>query len=345
MARWFYALNTLLVLVSCWVVVDLLDVSSYIAAMLTSALLLGTSLVLFYRLPSADIHQYLIKLNLVMIGILSLSSLPLVLQIIQNKQHWQLVQLIPFILCLCGLYFSYAFLGVLHQVKQQTVEPYELINRIFSGSSVILALFLAIPATVFLLMVMINAEAGWLSILAVKFSERGIIPPLTLLIFIWSLIMFAHKFCTLIIEKNTFIKTPSESALLRAFALLKSQSPGYASTNDQVAIFTDLIWKTSIDFYTLPRFISWAIPVLGFIGTVLGISLASQGILEMLSESQQTENMIQHLGLAISPLGIAFDTTLIALSLSVGLVLLQTALQHYEQNLLLAIEREVRQYA
>ncbi|MCY4043953.1 MAG: hypothetical protein OXE99_02600, partial [Cellvibrionales bacterium] len=79
--------------------------------------------------------------------------------------------------------------------------------------------------------------------------------------------------------------------------------------------------------------------------TVLGISLASQGILEMLGQSQQAENMIQHLGLAISPLGIAFDTTLIALSLSVGLVLLQTALQHYEQNLLLVIEREVRQYA
>ncbi|MCY4045322.1 MAG: hypothetical protein OXE99_09600, partial [Cellvibrionales bacterium] len=245
MARWFYALNTLLIFISFWVAVDLLDASSYIAAILTSVFCIGICLVFFYRVPQLSIHLYLIRLNVVIIGLLSLSSMPILMHIIHNKQHWQLAQLIPFILCLCGLYFSYAFLNAMRQVKQHSVEPYELVNRVFSGSSVVLALFLAIPVTVLNLLVMMNAESDWLSVLAVKFTERGIIPPLTLLIFTWSIILFARKFFALLVEKKTFMKTPSESSLLRAFALLKSQSPGITSTNDQVTLFTDLIWKTS----------------------------------------------------------------------------------------------------
>ena len=103
-----------------------------------------------------------------------------------------------------------------------------------------------------------------------------------------------------------------------------------------------MLWKKSADFYIVPRYINWAIPILGFIGTVLGISLAADGIQSIIGSNQNFSQLSTNLGQAISPLGIAFDTTLIALSLSVLLMLFQTVLQKWEDNLLIDYENKIR---
>jgi hypothetical protein len=65
---------------------------------------------------------------------------------------------------------------------------------------------------------------------------------------------------------------------------------------------------------------------------VLGISLASEGLQKIIAGGDGLSQMGSDLASAIAPLGIAFDTTLIALSLSVVLALLQTLLQKKEEQ-------------
>ena len=103
-----------------------------------------------------------------------------------------------------------------------------------------------------------------------------------------------------------------------------------------------LLWQRYEESYLLPRYISWAVPVLGFIGTVLGISLAADGIRRIIGSDTGLSGLSGDLSGAIAPLGIAFDTTLIALSLSVALTLFLSLVQRSEERALTMLEWEVR---
>lgn len=80
--------------------------------------------------------------------------------------------------------------------------------------------------------------------------------------------------------------------------------------------------------YSTLRYIAWAIPSLGFIGTVLGIgaALAKAG------------SALYDINLVTQPLGLAFDTTLIALLESMVLMFFIYHMQHKEESLLNAID-------
>ena len=92
----------------------------------------------------------------------------------------------------------------------------------------------------------------------------------------------------------------------------------------------------------MPRYICWAVPILGFIGTVLGISLAAEGIRRIIASDAGLASLSNDLDAAIAPLGIAFDTTLIALSLSVALMLALALVQRSEERLLATFERRLQ---
>lgn len=98
-----------------------------------------------------------------------------------------------------------------------------------------------------------------------------------------------------------------------------------------VEIFTrrmDTLQKQVEASYDMLRYIAWAIPSIGFIGTVMGIGTA---VLQAGLEMDDIQKVTQ-------PLGLAFDTTLIALLESVVLMFLIHSMQHKEQNLLNAID-------
>ncbi|MDD9801008.1 MAG: MotA/TolQ/ExbB proton channel family protein [Deltaproteobacteria bacterium] len=212
------------------------------------------------------------------------------------------------------------------------------LDRVFSGPPLLLSLLMAaLLATALLLALHTLREQGAAESLAAKFLERGVIPPLTLFLFCWGLLMILNKFFALWWERRTFAGVRPGSVLLASFQQLQNEHSAHG-----LDYFLDLLWKKSTDFYTLPRYINWAIPILGFIGTVLGISLAAEGIQSIIGAQGGLAQMSADLGKAISPLGIAFDTTLIALSLSVALVLIQTALQRWEDNVLIDVEHRLR---
>ncbi|WP_035256876.1 MotA/TolQ/ExbB proton channel family protein [Desulfatirhabdium butyrativorans] len=74
--------------------------------------------------------------------------------------------------------------------------------------------------------------------------------------------------------------------------------------------------------YTMLRYITWAIPTTGFIGTVVGISDA---IYKVNPDAPDLKTIT-------ASLGVAFDTTLVALCLSAILVLLLHVIQKQEET-------------
>jgi biopolymer transport protein ExbB/TolQ len=92
------------------------------------------------------------------------------------------------------------------------------------------------------------------------------------------------------------------------------------------------LFQHEIDLrYTLVRYAIWAIPTLGFLGTVMGISLALNyaGTANMQDPRLMAELTKQ--------MAVAFDTTLLALAMSAVLVLMQHLVQRYEEGALNAV--------
>lgn len=85
--------------------------------------------------------------------------------------------------------------------------------------------------------------------------------------------------------------------------------------------------------YTVLRYLVWVIPTLGFIGTVIGIALAlgEAGTIPDLDQPGQLQPWMQAL---TGRLGLAFNTTLLALLLSAVLVLLMHVAQQREESAL-----------
>ena len=81
--------------------------------------------------------------------------------------------------------------------------------------------------------------------------------------------------------------------------------------------------------YSMLRYLTWLIPSLGFIGTVMGIMFALQyaGV----PANAEAEDFLYQV---TSRLGVAFTTTLLALIMSAVLVLLQSIVQSKEERAL-----------
>jgi biopolymer transport protein ExbB/TolQ len=91
--------------------------------------------------------------------------------------------------------------------------------------------------------------------------------------------------------------------------------------------------------FTLPRYILYLLPVIGFIGTVEGISKALMNISRVLPMVKDLDGFMNNLTSVTSALQIAFDSTLLALFLSAALMLVQTLVYRRSEDLLARIDR------
>ena len=281
---------------------------------------------------------------------------------ILNDQTIQIEAVMPLLFLVPPLYLTYIILNHMAADRRATSVTSHL-RSVFSGPPMILSVAVgATLATYGLLVIQYvqlhYASWGWF---ADKFLERGIIPPLTLTLFFWGLVLFANKAWMLRRERKLLAsaETRGDATLERARQWVPDGGAGVgggvgvngsggtdlASRDKLKEDFLDTVWKKSQDSYDIPRYLNWAIPILGFIGTVLGISLAADGIQSIIEGQSGLSQFSQELGQAIAPLGIAFDTTLIALSLNVLLMLIQTLLHRWENNLLTDYENSTRRRA
>jgi len=94
--------------------------------------------------------------------------------------------------------------------------------------------------------------------------------------------------------------------------------------------------------FSLPRFMVWAIPILGFIGTVWGISNGiahfSDAMTSTNSVTDVSAMLKENLPLVTNSLATAFDTTLLALLLSIPLMMLMLTQEKNEEAYLIELD-------
>lgn len=105
--------------------------------------------------------------------------------------------------------------------------------------------------------------------------------------------------------------------------------------DEELKYLADLDAGRLYDSYGLIRMIIWAIPILGFLGTVIGITMA---IGRLAPESLETS-----LPTVMSALSVAFYTTIQALGLSIVLMFAQHFTSRQENALLAEVDRRVEQ--
>ncbi len=117
----------------------------------------------------------------------------------------------------------------------------------------------------------------------------------------------------------------------RALALwLGSKDVGRVATWAQSESTRDS--GSSDSSFALSRVLMWAIPILGFIGTVQGLGAAVAGF-GVLGGSADVSAIKDAIGQVTVGLGVAFDTTLLALVLTTLLMFPLTSFQRREENL------------
>ncbi len=100
--------------------------------------------------------------------------------------------------------------------------------------------------------------------------------------------------------------------------------------------------------YSLPRYFVWALPIVGFIGTVWGIGLSISFFSDTMSSSQagaSVSSMLQqNIPLVTKGLSTAFDTTLLALVLSVPVTGFLVMTERDERDYLLGLDEQWRRF-
>lgn len=84
--------------------------------------------------------------------------------------------------------------------------------------------------------------------------------------------------------------------------------------------------------YSLLKVFIWAIPILGFVGTVLGLSAAIGNFQAVMGGATDIDALMGSLGGVTSGLGTSFDTTLLGLIYSIILSFPMSALQKTEED-------------
>jgi biopolymer transport protein ExbB/TolQ len=132
----------------------------------------------------------------------------------------------------------------------------------------------------------------------------------------------------LIRRKIVALNAPDDAFLPQLVEQSVLQLVTSKSLEQTVAIFTSMLelitHRLDLAYQTL-RYLVWIIPTTGFIGTVIGIAIALDGLVD--PKKIDVEKVT-------SGLAVAFYTTILALLLSAVLVLLQNIVQRQEESAL-----------
>lgn len=197
------------------------------------------------------------------------------------------------------------------------------------------------------------------------FLKRSIMQPLTMFFSCWALsilflkwqkLLFQEKALDLMVVPHSFdfeLNSNSAKDILERmhglvdnvehFTLLNRIERALSNLHN-IGMITDVseVLRSQADndedhmesSYALVRGFIWGIPVLGFIGTVMGLSQAIGNFGNVLSSSKEIENLKLSLQSVTSGLSVAFDTTLLALVAALVIQLILITLKKKEENFL-----------
>ena len=205
-----------------------------------------------------------------------------------------------------------------------------------------------------------------LSHVVAMFTERGVIPYFIVLLTAWSIMIVLIKFRKIAVQEKTlkinilptddpgFILTPisAQTVLEKLHITVDDPQKFFLTRRIQIALANlknignitdvDKILATQAEndeamvesSYTTLRGFIWAIPVLGFIGTVLGLSVALGSFTGVLSDAQQMDQMRTALQEVTGGLATAFETTLEGLVAAICVHMLMIMAQRREEQFL-----------
>lgn len=104
----------------------------------------------------------------------------------------------------------------------------------------------------------------------------------------------------------------------------------------------DLYQLSLENSFSLVKVLLWAIPILGFIGTVIGMSQAVGSFDAVLGNADNVDGLKAGLTKVTGGLGTAFDTTYLALVISVLLAIPINLVERQEEQILSTIDGELR---
>lgn len=200
---------------------------------------------------------------------------------------------------------------------------------------------------------------------SVLFTDRGWVPYVITLISVWALFILGARLLRLQRERAILefdlISLASDGRLgpedaEPALAALRAEPSRigesflarrleralrhFQSRRRTVEIVEFLASESRVDegrvdaSYGLVRVFVWAVPTLGFIGTVIGIGAAVAGFSDTLEAASSLDGMKESIGLVTGGLGVAFDTTLLALVMSILIMFPTNAVQRIEEAFL-----------
>ena len=200
---------------------------------------------------------------------------------------------------------------------------------------------------------------------SVLFTDRGWVPYVITVISVWALFLLGAKLLRLqreraILGRDLIVAAddgrlgPEDAepalAALRAEPTMISESflvrrleralRHFQSRRRTVEVVEFLVSESRADegrvdaSYGLVRVFVWAVPTLGFIGTVIGIGAAVAGFSATLEAASSLDGMKESIGLVTGGLGVAFDTTLLALVMSILIMFPASAVQRIEEAFL-----------
>ncbi len=201
------------------------------------------------------------------------------------------------------------------------------------------------------------------------FGDRGRVPYAIALLSFWAFVILVEKFrrvarqrevlaLDLLPERLGARVTPANAAEFIAHidTLPATASDGmlaqrirralqhYEARHDVREVVTTLESQAGADAdavessYAMVRVFIWAVPVLGFIGTVLGIGAAVGGFSDAIGSAVDLDVMKNSIGSVTGGLSIAFDTTLLALVMSILIMFPASWLQKLEEGFLADVE-------
>lgn len=124
-------------------------------------------------------------------------------------------------------------------------------------------------------------------------------------------------------------------SILKKLVLHFQATDSIAQTQELFNSQVDLKYNRMDTDYSMIRYLTWVIPTFGFIGTVIGISMA---LSFAASSDPQAATFLSGL---TEKLGVAFYTTLVALVMSAILVFLMHIVQSHEEGSLFRLEEYV----
>ena len=210
----------------------------------------------------------------------------------------------------------------------------------YPGTLAMLGLALAFPIALMIFNPTLMFERGWEQYVGTA-------------IYAWAVFTLGNELFRLWSNEKTFADAPSHLADPATIAegerrLLPGRLRQLASAGESPSRRMELNREASgldqeaaAGRFTLTRYILYLLPVIGFIGTVEGISKALMNISRVLPMVKDLDGFMGNLTSVTSALQIAFDSTLLALFLSAALMLVQTLVIRRSEDLLARVDRWV----